>query len=159
MNLSRIVVATDFTENSLPALEAAFTLARETGASLRLVHVLQLSTMADAALATIPAPASDGHEWAVEKLEELMPENLEGLDSAVEVLRGAPPTAIADYALRVGADMIVLGTHGRKGLARVFLGSTAESLLREAPCQVLVVKPKVGREHAVEEPAEEGVAG
>jgi universal stress protein A len=39
--------------------------------------------------------------------------------------------------------MIVVGTHGRTGLARVLMGSTAESLLREAPCQVLVVKPHV----------------
>ena len=67
-----------------------------------------------------------------------------------KLLTGPPADTIADFAEEKGADMIIVGTHGRKGLARVFLGSTAESLLREAPCQVLVVKPKHSTEAAHE---------
>ena len=63
-------------------------------------------------------------------------------------LEGKPAKMIADFAREKDADLIVVGTHGRTGLDRLLMGSTAEGLLREAPCQVLVVK------HQVEETAE-----
>jgi len=48
--------------------------------------------------------------------------------------------SIAQFAEEKEADLIVVGTHGRKGLSRMLMGSTAETLLRQAPCKVLVVK-------------------
>ncbi len=54
----------------------------------------------------------------------------------------APAKAIAEFAQEKDADLIVVGTHGKKGVTRALLGSTAESLLRQSPCQVLVVKQK-----------------
>lgn len=62
---------------------------------------------------------------------------------AVLVLtEAAPAKAIAEFAQEKDADLIVVGTHGKKGVTRALLGSTAESLLRQSPCQVLVVKQK-----------------
>lgn len=52
-----------------------------------------------------------------------------------------PAEAIAQLASDIGADLVVVGTHGRRGLARLFLGSVAEGVVRLAPCPVLVVRP------------------
>ncbi len=156
MNLSRIIASSDFTENSLPAVEAAIDLASENSAVLHLVHVLEIP-------AVIPSPAATAvsmdHLYAAarERLARLIPDH-RSVDLEVEtvVLAGVPAAALADYAAEMEADMIVVGTHGRKGLKRALLGSTAESLLREAPCQVLVVKPKLRRQAtAGEAPQEE----
>lgn len=151
MQLKRIVVATDFTENSLPALEMAFNLSLETQATLYLVNVLEIPAITAPPMAAMHIPIEEMREGALERLEQLIPENWES-EAQIEtaVLTGPPADTIADFAEEKGADMIIVGTHGRKGLARVFLGSTAESLLREAPCQVLVVKPKHSTEAAHE---------
>jgi universal stress protein A len=60
------------------------------------------------------------------------------------VVSGAPATAICETAEKIGADLIVMGTHGRTGIAHVFLGSVAERTIRHAPCPVLTVR---GSEH------------
>ncbi|HTX59103.1 MAG TPA: universal stress protein [Verrucomicrobiae bacterium] len=63
-----------------------------------------------------------------------------GLQASGDVLMGEPAYEIVQYAKRLGADGLVLGTHGRTGLKRLFMGSVAESVLREAPCAVLIVR-------------------
>ena len=60
----------------------------------------------------------------------------------VEVMMGDPGVEILQAAKRQGADLIVMATHGRKGLRHLVLGSVAEHVVREAPCPVLTVKPK-----------------
>lgn len=57
---------------------------------------------------------------------------------------GDPATRIREKAAEWPADMIVTGSHGRRGLSRIMLGSVAEAVVRRAPCPVLVVRPKVG---------------
>jgi nucleotide-binding universal stress UspA family protein len=59
-------------------------------------------------------------------------------EGEVAVVDGAPAPAILNYAEQIGASVIVVGTHGRTGLARVALGSVAERVVRAAPCSVLV---------------------
>jgi len=83
----------------------------------------------------------------MQRLSALIPQN-RPKDVAIEcaVVTGTSATEIARFAKEKGADMIIVGTHGRTGLRRVLMGSTAESLLREAPCQVLVVRPHVAME-------------
>lgn len=143
MNLEKIAVATDFTENSLPALEAAFGLLSEVTDRLYLIHVVEVPATATPPMATMLPPIDQLYRAAEVRLAGLIPENWErDVDVETVVLSGSPATAISDFAREKKVDMIVVGTHGRKGLARVLMGSTAEILLREAPCQVLVVKPK-----------------
>jgi nucleotide-binding universal stress UspA family protein len=60
----------------------------------------------------------------------------------VDVMMGDPAVEILQAAKRRGADLIVMATHGRKGLRHLVLGSVAEHVVREAPCPVLTVKPK-----------------
>lgn len=68
-------------------------------------------------------------------------------------MSGIPARQISTYARRVGADLIVIGTHGRTGVSRALLGSVAEAVVRHAPCPVLTV-PMAGRESHTAEPVE-----
>lgn len=141
MKAQKIVVATDFSEASLLAVETAFNLAPSESVTFYLVHVLEMPAPGEFIAAT--PPLEEVHEEIRRRLEELIPRNLEeGVTVKTQIITGRPPRAIADLAEEKGADLIVVGTHGRSGLARLLLGSTAEGLLRHAPCQVLVVKPK-----------------
>ncbi len=144
MKLSRIVVATDFSEASLIAVETAFSLVCESNATLYLVHVVEQPMATDPFIGVVGPADEEIYRQDLRRLDDLVPRNLEKYITIKKVvLTGAPPRAIADFAQEKGADLIVVGTHGRKGLDRIFMGSTAESLLRHAPCQVLVVKQKV----------------
>jgi nucleotide-binding universal stress UspA family protein len=83
---------------------------------------------------------------ALEQLKALVPENSGG-DAEINTVvlcDSSPSKAIACLAREEHADLIVVGTHGRSGLTRLLMGSTAESLLRYSPCQVLVVKRRGG---------------
>jgi nucleotide-binding universal stress UspA family protein len=77
-------------------------------------------------------------------LHALLP-NVPNLDYAHRLLTGDPASEIVNLAKSEQADLIVLGTHGRTGLARLLMGSTAEQVLRHAPCPVLAIKePNIG---------------
>jgi K+-sensing histidine kinase KdpD len=73
----------------------------------------------------------------------LTPEPIEGIEFVRIVSTGHAAPTIVQYAEREKIGLIVLGTHGRTGLARVLMGSVAEAVLRTAPCQVLTIGPKV----------------
>ena len=141
MNFHRVVVATDFSEESLSAMETAFDLTLEHANVVFLVHVIEPFVPNDPIGGLHPSVLAM-NERALEELKALVPENREG-DAEIQttVLCDASPSkAIACFAREENADLIVVGTHGRTGLTRMLMGSTAESLLRYSPCQVLVVK-------------------
>lgn len=146
MELNTVVVATDFSEASRAAIETAFNLGLPQGALLYLVHVMETPVpIGPVAGPVLPPPGSgDRDVYALtERLKRLIPEgSKDGVEVRAQLLMGPPAESIADFALEKGADLILVGTHGRKGLARILMGSTAETLLRRAPCQVLVVKQK-----------------
>ena len=76
---------------------------------------------------------SEQRQSATERLKNLIPTNREPIPEVeTVVLEGLPAKAIAAFALEHSADMIVVGTHGCRGLARMLMGSTAETLLHEA---------------------------
>ena len=138
----KVLAAIDFSEFSLLALETAFNILPEGDLSkLYLLHVLEIPRSIDP-IGVLQPSIEEMEAEARERLEDLIPLNREAstqVENLVE--RGSPAQTIADVAKQVEADLIVVGTHGRSGLARVLLGSTAETLLRRAPCMVLVVKP------------------
>ena len=148
MNFQKIVVATDFSESSLVALETAFDLAFQGSHTLYLVHVMEPYLVAGDPTAMLHPSVEKTYQEARERLESLIPEewNDDKANSLVvksSVLTASSPAqAIAQLALDKDADLIVAGTHGRKGLTRILMGSTAENLLRRSPCPVLVVKHK-----------------
>ena len=145
-----IVVPFDFSEHARTALNEAVDLARRFGAELHLVHVMQsplylynFAYAGDAAAVAPPIDMTEMREDAMKSLHEVIsevefsgkmePHVLEGVNVA-ESLRAT--------AMSLDADLIVMGTHGRTGLAHTFLGSVAERTLRTAPCPVLTVQAR-----------------
>jgi nucleotide-binding universal stress UspA family protein len=142
-----VVAATDLSDPSLPAIHAAAKLASDLGAPLHIVHVVDfdrtmsaLSFAASVAAASIPTPIPSAELALVAKQSLDAAASMEAPNSTREVLVGAPTTEILEYAKRVDAGVIVVGTQGRTGLDRVLVGSVAETIVREAPCSVLVVR-------------------
>lgn len=77
-----------------------------------------------------------------EKLVATARERIEkrGIETSSQVLRGYPATAIVDFARDISADLVMVGSHGRSGIARMILGSTARTVVRTAPCSVEIVR-------------------
>lgn len=143
--LKRILFGTDFTPASRKAFEEALSLCRETGAELLLAHVYSTPASLPAELALTP----DTYEQLDEKLREDAQAKLRALGEEarrVEVrertflLSGAPDEALVEAAGQTGVDLVVLGTHGRTGAARFFLGSVASKVIATASCPVLTVR-------------------
>ena len=150
------VVPYDFSEHSRAALQMASDLAQRFESDVHLVHVIQPLTLAYAAYGgpetTVAAPVGmlELREIAESALSEVAAQ-VEGACARVEmhvVESASIPDAICEVAGKVGADLIVMGTHGRTGLAHAFLGSVAERTLRRAPCAVLTVQAPAGAEPA-----------
>jgi universal stress protein A len=143
MNPIKVILhPTDFSPRSEQALQLACALARDAGARLIVLHVLErpLIVYSGVALAPpAPPPSEEERRKRREQLEQVRP-----ADPAVVIERrleeGDPATAIVQVAQETGCDLIVMGTHGRTGLARLLMGSVAEKVVREAPCLVLTVK-------------------
>lgn len=149
VSLDRILVPIDFSDCSLDALEYAVQVARRSGASIRLLHVLE--------------PVSYGLDFSLlhvakrDKMREVIRERLSDLAKAlveaqvrtdVELHGGLPPDSILERAKTLQADLIVMGTHGRRGLSHTISGSVAEAVLRKSSCPVLTVRsPKFSAGH------------
>jgi universal stress protein A len=146
MTWKKILCAVDFSEPSRIAMLEAAALARDADAALVVAHVYQPprgSMVATDMLAPAPAEVeATVAEDAERRLRPWVDEAGKVADRAVEprVVPGAAAERIVALARELGADLVVLATHGRTGLARVLLGSVAERVVREAPCSVLVVR-------------------
>jgi universal stress protein A len=146
IDIRRILVPTDFSECSAPAVRLAGELAEKFGAELVLLHVVQdlALAMPDAVMPTpVPGPDLDQLiDSARTGLANVVRrENLDRLNPRIEVRIGSPVPEIIAAASDLKADLLCVGTHGRTGLAHLILGSQAERIIREAPCPVLTVKP------------------
>lgn len=140
MHLANILVPLDFSEMSLKALRYAVPFAKQFNAKLTLVHVVEL--MAYTPELPYP-PALSVNETAEVKreLEKVRDANVPAeIPVDVVVRHDFAADAVIDVASRMNADLIITSTHGRTGLKHVFLGSTAEKIVRHAPCPVLVVR-------------------
>jgi nucleotide-binding universal stress UspA family protein len=144
----RILVAVDASDASICALKAARGLAEARAATLALVHVPL--TFSDPE-PLIPRSHGINQARALE-LERIAREALESRISEVEGFAavdrffelGSPPEAIVRRAAAWNADLIVVGSHGRRGILRALLGSVAEKVVRLAHCAVLVSRPSSG---------------
>ena len=143
---SRILVPTDFSPPSEAALEYARILAAKFGSSLRILHVIDDPTASSDFVADGFAPSTEDIRTA---LLEQARTRLDGLMNQVDRTRyhahadavlGMPAATIVEYAAATHAGLIVMGTHGRTGLAHLLMGSVAEQVVRTAPCPVLTVR-------------------
>jgi nucleotide-binding universal stress UspA family protein len=134
-----ILVATDFGPTAARALEYARVIARCFDAALRLLYVAE-------------APASFGAEFAgvdtARRAERILEDGQRRMTAALaeldentigQVLVGVPAEKIVEYARDHDVGLIVMGTHGRRALAHLLMGSVAERVVRTAPCPVFTV--------------------
>lgn len=134
-----ILVPVDFSKHSDAAAEFAAGLAARLGASLHLLHAVEFPPEY---VAYLPPEALDEMEaTAVERLDALARSTSgEGVNVEIHHRRGVVSDVIVGYAKQLDADLVVMGTRGHTGLARLFLGSATDRTLRNAPCSVLSVK-------------------
>jgi nucleotide-binding universal stress UspA family protein len=147
-----IVVGVDYSPASDLALERAFELARaRSGAHVHVVNVVNLygaqsvvgGSAEPAGLAGVSlADATAMVERYVEQRRAAFRGTLDSVRVRAHLRLDAPAQEIAQIAADLEADLVVVGTHGKKGIARLLLGSVAEAVVRLAPCPVLVVRPK-----------------
>ena len=147
MTFRRIVCPIDFSTGSQQAMRTAVRIATEHDAELVLVHAWYVPPVVLGAEYTLSAELiqqlSDDAQCALE--DAVREATALGAKRVThKLLRGVPWNAIATAA-EAEVDLIVIGTHGRTGLARILLGSVAENVIRRAPCPVLVVRPDAPR--------------
>lgn len=139
MKAKRIVCPVDFSAASNAALDLASKLARENGAKVFIVHVEDAAALAHPGLFGGLPPAS----WpSRQRLNATLPTATE-VQFEHDLLIGEPASEIVEFAIKNDADLIVMGTHGTTGLARILMGSVAEGVVRLAPVPVLTLKATV----------------
>lgn len=142
--IRKILYGTDFSDSSLPAWDYALTLAKLAGAEVHVLHVI--SEFTDGRKSMIQAESMVLLEREVEiqalkEMEGFCKEKIDGdIPCTTEVVMGIPFQEIIKKAGELGADLIVVGTHGRMGIEHVLVGSTAERLVRRSPIPVLTVR-------------------
>lgn len=135
----RILVPTDGSAGATLAVEHAITLANAVGARVHFLYVVDSSHYAELLLLDdIQGGLEREGAKIVEKARNLGREA--GVATAGKVVVGIPDDGIVDYASDHDVDLIVMGTHGRRGVSRYFLGSTAERVVRRSPVPVLTIR-------------------
>ncbi len=140
---STILVPTDLSPSSLPALELAILLAPLIDAQVTLLYVVDNRQLMPIPLPVDVDPDHIRHEMlkqAYEALQTLADERRQGVVLTCHVRLGRPEDEILAEAEQISADMILMTTHGRSGLAHLVMGSVAERLLRGARCPVLTLR-------------------
>ncbi len=143
-----VMAATDLSDPSLPAVSAGAAEAKRMHSRFVLAHAMDFSGIGLMAAASAPfgsapvLPSADTVRETRSAFEGTLRDIVAKLAVEAEsiVLEGSPAAIIAQHAADIGAELLVVGTHGRTGLSRVALGSVAERLVRLAPCSVLVVR-------------------
>jgi nucleotide-binding universal stress UspA family protein len=133
-----ILAPVDFSESSLEAATTALQMVEKPN-QLRLIHVLPKITPTEPGIVWSTVDDASRIEHARKALLERLPSSV-AKGSIIEIAIGDPGREIADYAQKISADLIVMPSHGRGGLSRLFLGSVAERVVRLAHCPVLVLK-------------------
>lgn len=148
--VEKILVPTDLSDYSKEAFKAAITLAQQTKATLLIVHVLDpIGYPIDFAL--IGPPVFPKLKIGKE-LDNMAQYGIgKGLLVEKHILKGDPPTEIIKAAKDLNCDLIVMGTHGRTGMAHLLMGSVAERVIRSSAVPVMIVRLRKegGKETAV----------
>ncbi len=143
-----VVVPFDFSDCAMEALRHALRLA-EDRSQIHALHVLPFLIPTEPGVVWATIDDGERIRHALESMTNAFstPE-FEGIQADVRI--GDPGHVIAEWAEELGADLILVGSHGRSGLTRLFLGSVAERVVRLAHCPVLVVRMPVARVPAVD---------
>jgi nucleotide-binding universal stress UspA family protein len=140
--VEKLLLATDLSEASTAATEEAFLLAGRLGASLLVVSVIDPGSL------LLPGGRYNARMDQVRERREIIAQSLvergreAGVPVSFLVWEGDPGDMIVSAAEAEHADMVVVGSHGRGAVGRLFIGSVSEHVVRHAPCPVLVVRPR-----------------
>ena len=140
LTIRRILHPTDFSPSSDAALRLAAVLAKDHDAQVVLLHVIEPPPVGSSGAVPAPPPGLPPSRAEVEQRLSALAATLPELRTECRVAEGPAADAILEAAQETGCDVIVMGTHGRTGLARLLVGSVAEKVVRHAPCPVLTVK-------------------
>lgn len=145
VHLNKILVPTDFSTPSQQALRYALRFAKEFGAQVTLLHVVEKTAIGS-------GPDIPAHMSYSDEQREIAEQSLRALTASTEAVGavrigstlrdGVPAEEIMEAARDFDTDLILIGTHGYKGWRKALLGSTAQKVVRDAPCPVLVVREK-----------------
>jgi universal stress protein A len=158
--IRKIVVPVDFSEPSERAVEYAAALARSLGASLHLIHALEPAALALGGFELDGGPSAerlDDVYWTARTRLSVLSQKL-ALPAATsrEVRPGHPSKVISTVVTDLGADLVVMSTHGRTGVSHLLMGSVAEDVMRSARCPVLMIRDagRIALQPLVFEPVE-----
>ena len=147
MTFTHILVATDFSVDSNSALAYALALAKTIPATVHVVHVVDNPLAAGIWSSEVYTSEITGLQInLVRDAEKQLRDALRAIDRpgvkiTSEVRTGRPAATIVECARDHASDLVVVGSHGRTGLAHLVMGSVAEHVVRHAPCPVLVIRP------------------
>lgn len=156
--IHKILAPTDLSEISQTGVRYALNLARSVGAEVTVYQVLSPEEVmkygdklkqveAGEPARRLPSPILERYEAALARfLSDYFSDLIPWLKVREKVDVGRPDKAIVQRAKIEGSDLIVIATHGRSGLAHILLGSVTEKVVRTAPCPVLTVRPRTGKE-------------
>ena len=144
IKLKKVLVPTDFSDSARQALRYGMSFAKEYGAELTVLHVVENLTVGYAS-DLFPVPMAEVFQeisgYAKAELAKLGQEaRARGLGVRELVIQGKPSAEIIRFAAENEIDVIVLGTHGKGMLDQALFGSTTERVVRRAPCPVLTVR-------------------
>ncbi|MEM1171970.1 MAG: universal stress protein [Cyanobacteria bacterium P01_H01_bin.35] len=141
--MKNIVVAIDFSQITPTIISQAETLARAFQSKLWLIHIAEPEPDF-VGFKTGPQPKRD--RWAEEfrkehkQIQDLAEElRQKGLDTVALLTQGSTVETILAEAKKLTADLIIVGSHGRSGIEKLFMGSVSEGILKDSPCPVLVI--------------------
>jgi nucleotide-binding universal stress UspA family protein len=154
MQMSKILFPTDFSHTGDAALALATSLARDSGATLLILHVEEppIAYGGGEMYYGIPEPAREDLERMLDEVCPVDP----GVPHEHLLVNGDPATEIIRVADEQGVNLIVMGTHGRTGLTRLLMGSVSEAVVRRATCPVLTFREPNNKKSGVDAESKDG---
>jgi len=138
MDIKHILLTTDLSEDALRPFTPVLELARELGAKVTVLHVVQDLVVAPHGAPLAPPISAPNLSAVIESAERQLTEQCAGMEVAKAVISHENPAkGVVAYAVENGVDLIALSSHGRTGFRRFALGSVAENVLRHSPIPVL----------------------
>jgi len=142
IQLSKILCPTDYSKTSDKAVRYAIELGRKVNAHVRFLHIMQPENIAEKTAYSYGVSKKGEHKDVVSEEFRmlLMEEKKKGLSADILIMRGGSCEAIIEHSRVWGADLLVMGSHGRTGLTRIMMGSVAEAVFHAVDIPVLLVK-------------------
>ena len=141
LKINRILCPLDFSEFSHSGLGFAMDLARQFGSTIVLAHVVDARFDYPEWTAQVAMNTSEHLAKSAEEHLKSVAEGMEGVETEIFVTKGIPHSTLIEKTKENDIDLVIIATHGRKGLAHALLGSVAEKVVRSAACPVLTVRP------------------